>query len=85
MMAHAIKFDTLQFAKKLEGVGMPPQQAEKLAELQAEILDDSSSALVTKADLDVRISQLEATIIKWVVGIAFAQGALIVSLIKFIH
>ncbi len=38
-----------------------------------------------KAEINTRSLALESTLIKWVVGISFAQAALIVSLIKFIH
>ncbi len=38
-----------------------------------------------KSELKGDMARLEATLIKWVVGIALGQVALIVSLIKFIH
>lgn len=37
------------------------------------------------ADLKAAIACLETSVIKWVVGISFAQAALIVSLLKFFH
>lgn len=51
-MAHALAFDTLGYAKKLEAVGVPQEQAEVHAEALAEIIDER---LATKQDiLDLR-------------------------------
>lgn len=98
-MAHSLKFNTLHFANKLKEAGMDSKQAEVLAELQAEVAEDTSTGHATTGDLEIleskinskisaletKISALEATIIKWVIGISFAQTALIVSLVKFVH
>jgi hypothetical protein len=94
MMAHA--FDTLAYANVLKKAGMAEAQAEALAELQSKMVEENSTVHATKADVETaknelkaeintRSLALESTIIKWVVGISFAQAALIVSLIKFIH
>lgn len=44
----AIAFDTLAYAKKLKSAGFNEQQAEALAEAQAELIDER---LATKQDL----------------------------------
>ena len=44
----ALMFDTLAFVKELIGAGMPEQQAETLARLQATLIDEK---LATKRDL----------------------------------
>lgn len=44
----AVTFDTLAYAKRLKAAGFSEQQAEALAEAQAELIDER---LVTKQDL----------------------------------
>ena len=58
----AITFDTLLFAKKLKTAGFTENQAEVLAETQAEILENN---LVTKQDLKIELANIKADIIKW--------------------
>ncbi len=48
-MAIAITFDTLAFAKRLKSSGFTEQQAEALAEVQGEIIEER---LATKQDLE---------------------------------
>ncbi len=145
-MAHAIAFDTLAYAKKLESYGVVSKQAEAHAEALAEVLDfnfvskkdsettqdklaqiiekrfdmldnkfnmidrkfdmvenkfnmiDSKFEMVdNKFDMvDSKLDLLQSSlrqemvhikveVIKWVVGIAFAQTALILSVLKFFH
>ena len=40
-MAKSMRFDTLDYAKKLEGAGVPAPQAEVQAKALAEVLDNS--------------------------------------------
>src|SRR5688500_19952988 len=81
MMAHSLKVDTLSYANALKEVGMDSKQAEVLAELNAKLIEDGSNAYATKSDIEIlknelkaeistKVSTLEATIIKWVVGIS---------------
>ena len=44
----SIAFDTLAYAKKLQAAGLSQQQAEALAEAQAQLVDE---CLATKQDL----------------------------------
>jgi septal ring factor EnvC (AmiA/AmiB activator) len=61
-MPGAVLFDTLRYAKRLRSSGFNESQAEVLATLQAEIIEDN---LATKQDLkqvEVQIKGLEAHI-----------------------
>lgn len=72
-------FDTLAYVHAMENAGMD----RKLAEAQAEALKQFESAqsararqeLATKADL----SETKHEILKWVVGLLFAQTAIILT------
>jgi hypothetical protein len=51
-MVAILLFDTLKFSKRLINVGMPPAQAEELAEAQKEALEESlSNGLASKEDI----------------------------------
>lgn len=79
-----ISFDTLKFANRLKAAGVPPQQAEAEAEALAEVMAEAvkASDLTTKADLH----ESEMRIVKWVIGMALAQFALLVGvLMKLPH
>ncbi len=117
-MSHAIAFDTLAYAKKLESSGIAVKQAEAHAEALANVLevnfvakhesDTSHDKLfnVVKQEaseikqqfnqleqnvdqkinkLHHEINQIKVDLIKWVIGLAFAQTALIFSILKFFH
>jgi|GEM_PF-1432555 hypothetical protein len=65
-MAALMKFDTLSWAKKLEQVGVPPQQAEVQVELIFRAIDDN---ICTKQDLcelegniSIKLKELELKI-----------------------
>ena len=90
----ATVFDTLKFAGTLrDKAKFSPEQAEGIADAMAEALqgdfatrsdiqavrtDIKALRLSTKADL----AEAKADLLKWFVGIAFAQSALIVTLLK---
>ncbi len=102
-MLHAITFDTLAFVKKLEASGIKPKHSECITAAIADVFEKSITALPTKADIhhldtkidklalkfDGKLSKLERKIVKWIVGVAFGQIALlstiVFSIIKFIH
>lgn len=75
----SITFDTHAHVKKLKEKGISEQQAEAFVDMFKEMQDADKSALATKADL----SELKAELIKWFVGIGFAQAAMILSILKF--
>lgn len=75
----AIAFDTLAYSRTLQAAGMSQEQADALAEAQAKAMSEMVSAkeLATKGDL----LALEHRLLKWVMGIALAQTAVIVAVI----
>lgn len=90
----AATFDTLEFDKQLQKGGFTDAQAETLTKAIAQVV--SSNELATKKDLketelvlrnefDLKIAELKTEIIKWMLGVSFAQAAIIISCIKFIH
>jgi hypothetical protein len=66
-----VTFNTLKFVKRLERAGIPREQAAAMAEA----LD---TQLATKADL----MDMENRLIKWGIGLAFGQIAVIATLVK---
>jgi len=45
--------------------------------------EEAKRELATKADLDVKLAQVKAEIIKWVAGLMLAQTAIIAALTLF--
>jgi hypothetical protein len=99
-MAHAVNFDTLAYANRLKQAGVPDKQAEAQSEALAEIFDyqaatkkdlqDTETRLNAKFDnklseLNNKILEVKSDLIKWVIGLLFAQSALLVSLLRFFH
>lgn len=86
-------FDTLQYANKLKAAGVPDKQAEVQAEAMAEIVEDKltskkdlkESEANIKAEFNLKMAELKAELIKWVLGVSVAQAAIIISCMKFIH
>nr|VFK27217.1 MAG: hypothetical protein BECKMB1821G_GA0114241_102614 [Candidatus Kentron sp. MB]VFK31046.1 MAG: hypothetical protein BECKMB1821I_GA0114274_102015 [Candidatus Kentron sp. MB]VFK75497.1 MAG: hypothetical protein BECKMB1821H_GA0114242_102414 [Candidatus Kentron sp. MB] len=72
----AIPFDTHDFVQKLRDAGVPNEQA--IAHKDA--LCDASFA--TKADLRDMEHRIKIEMIKWMIGIAIAQTAIVVGLIS---
>jgi hypothetical protein len=88
--------DTLEVSKALTAVGFTDQQAEALTRQLRLAQNIDLSNLATKDDLNAQAATLraewktalaenKADIIKWVVGMGFAQAGLVVALIKLIH
>lgn len=95
-MAETAVFDTLTYANRLKKVGVPGNQAETHAQLLSDAVISkviTSQYLDTKlvevtAKMDVRVAELKAELIRWVLGAAIAQTSIILScmkLIKLIH
>lgn len=92
-MSHAITFDTLAFAKKLEASGIENKQAEAVAEAIRDVFEENlSDSIFTKEDGKLLKSELKADMFKlksemimWIIGLLFAQTAIMISIIKFIH
>jgi hypothetical protein len=74
-------FDTLKFAEKLEKAGLPRGQAAAIAEAQKDaFVEAMDSQWATKADL----MDMENRLIKWDIGLAFGQIAIIAALVKLL-
>ena len=79
MASDALAFDTHHFVKRMTAVGMPVQQAEALAESQADLLNTN---LATKNELANTESTLKADIAKTNVEIAKTESVLRAEIAK---
>ena len=70
--------DTHELVKDLKASGFNDEQAEAVTRAVTKARDIDLSNLATKADL----AELKADLIKWVVGITFAQIATLVAVLK---
>lgn len=80
----SVTFDTLKFVKKLENAGISQAQAEAIAGAQSEAFEELTKTkdLATKTDLH----EMKYDLLKWIVGLAFAQFALLIGiLLKLPH
>ncbi len=73
-----ITFDTHDFIKRLQAVGFSEEQAEVFAQQQRELIEDR---LVTQDHLEIKLVETRAELIKWMAGLAFAQIALLISIL----
>jgi hypothetical protein len=79
--------DTHQTVKNLTAAGFTDAQAEALAYALREAQQIDVADLATKADItEVRreLADTKAELIKWVVGVAFAQMAAIRAMTRFL-
>ena len=74
-------FDTLGYFEKLKAAGVPEEQAKVQADTLRELID---ARLVTKDHLDIKLAELKNDLLRWMLGIAAGQIALIVALFAFI-
>ena len=84
-----ITFDTLKFTRMLEASGMPPEQAEAIAEAFREAAWQAD--LATRQDLrelelrlDAKISEIKFDLVKWIAGMLLAQAGLVAALVKLL-
>jgi len=77
----AMPFDTLKLARRLEAAGFPAQQAGDMAEAIAEAI----SELVTKADLQNAMRDLEQRLTIRLGGMMVVAVGIILAGFKFIH
>lgn len=87
-MSGAIAFDTHRFVKRLTETGFTEAQAEALADEQVNLLNSNLATkqdiLALKADLERRMAEDKADLLKWMIGALIAQGGVIVALIKLL-
>jgi hypothetical protein len=78
----AITFDTYKFVETLTASGIPEAQAKAEMEALNNALNETIAVrdLATKLDLET----VKVELIKWMAGLLFAQGALIVALVKLL-
>lgn len=77
-----ITFDTHKFIRRLRAAGFEEAQAEAVAEAFQEA--QSESLPVTRDYLDARLFELENRLVKWGIGLALGQFAMIAALIKLL-
>ena len=73
--------DTNGIVKKLEQRGFSRTQAEGITEALKEL---DVSTLATRADLELALARQTIALIKWMVGLLLAQGAIVVALIEYL-
>ncbi len=77
----SVTFDTLKFIDKLEKAGVPRDQAAAIAEAQKDAFAEAmDTQLFSKSDL----MEMENRLIKWSVGLALGQVAVIAALVKLL-
>jgi hypothetical protein len=81
-----ITFDTLRFVEHLCEAGVPQAQAKAMSDAQKELLAQvfEQKELATKTDikeLELKIAETKAELVRWVVGAGFLQTALIAALL----
>ena len=77
--------DTHQTVKDLTAAGFTDAQAEALTQVLRQAQQIDLSDLATKSDItDLRreIAEAKADMIKWFVGVAFAEVAMILAVLK---
>ena len=77
-----ITFDTHKFIRRLRSAGFEEAQAEAVAEAFQEA--QAESLPVTRDYLDARLYELESRLVKWGIGLALGQFAMIAALIKLL-
>ncbi len=77
-----VAFDNLAYSNKLQKSGVPKEQADAMAQANAEAFKDMASTrqLATKQD----IAEAKHEILKWMVTAMIAQTALLVGSIAFL-
>ena len=76
-----ITFDTVKFVEHLERAGVPRVQASAIAEAQKEAMAQTmDSQLASKSDM----LEMENRLIKWGIGLALGQIAIISALVKLL-
>jgi basic membrane lipoprotein Med (substrate-binding protein (PBP1-ABC) superfamily) len=77
--------DTHETVKRLTAAGFTDAQAEALTAAVKEAVDIDLSNIATKTDIaDLRreMADMKAELVKWVVGVGFAQVATIIAVLK---
>jgi hypothetical protein len=81
-----ITFDTLKYVEHLREAGISESQAKAFSDAQKELLAEvfDQKELATKTDikeLELKIAETKAELIRWVVAAGFLQTVLIAALL----
>jgi hypothetical protein len=85
-------FDTLKLARRLQGIGFPPEQADGFAEVFSEVMVTDLATKRDLADLEAKfrlecekirteIAASRSEILRWIVPLILAQMALTVGVL----
>lgn len=80
-------FDTLRYFEKLKEAGFTEAQAKVQTEVIKSFVESSEQGLATKRDIqEVRLEMqaVKFDLLKWMIGLAFAQMALVTGLLAFL-
>ncbi len=96
--AFSSRFDPIEYAKQLRGVGVSQEQADIQAQTMEKVISDvlDNQDLATKKDLgelkteiknDLRtvVAELKVDLIKWILGTGIAAVVALVSILKYVH
>ena len=74
-----VSFDTLKFVETLKSSGVPEEQAKAMARAVSEAHETAD--LATKSDLHQAVQEAKFDLVKWIVGLALVQMALLVGIL----
>jgi hypothetical protein len=77
-----ITFDTHKFIRRLREAGFEEAQAEAVADAFKNAQEEALP--VTRDYLDSRLLELENRLVKWGIGLALGQFAMITALVKLL-
>ncbi|MBF8274306.1 MAG: hypothetical protein HW380_3411 [Magnetococcales bacterium] len=87
-MAHAIAFDTLAYTKKMKAAGFTNEQAEALAQSQAELIEErlatKQDLVALRRDLQVDLKELEYRIVTRIGGLMVVGFSIMGVLVKIL-
>lgn len=77
-----ITFDTHKFIRRLREAGFEESQAEAVADAFQNAQEEALP--ITRDYLDSRLLELENRLVKWGIGLALGQFAMITALVKLL-
>jgi hypothetical protein len=80
-MMSVTALDTHEVVKTLKAAGFSEEQAEAVTRIVRDSQNVDLSGLATKGDL----SEAKVEIIKWVIGIGFAQAGFVIAMLRLEH
>lgn len=79
----SITFDTLAYSKTLQRAGIAREQADALAQANADAIKNiiTANELVTKKDMLIALNDTKHELLKWMVAMLLAQTTLTITAI----